>query len=63
MKNRPEIMTLPEVAAYLKSSIKTVRRRISKGKIEAFKEGGRLLVLSDELDRYIQSQIRRVRKV
>ena len=60
MKNRPEIMTLPEVAEYLKSSVKTVRRRIASGNIVAFKEGGRVLVLASELDRYIQNQIERV---
>ena len=63
MKSRPDIMTLPEVAAYLKSSVKTVRRRIASGKIVAFKEGGRVLVLASELDRYIQSQIERVSAV
>lgn len=57
MKNRPEIMTLPEVAEYLKTSVKTVRRRIASGKIAAFKEGGRVLVLASELARYMQQQI------
>lgn len=36
-----EILTLEEVAAFLKTSVKTVRRRISSGKLKAFKEGGR----------------------
>ena len=63
MKTRPEIMTLSEVAEYLKISIRTVRRRIKYGKLGAFKEGGNLRVLSSELDRYIEAQIGRVRTV
>lgn len=58
-----EILTLKEVADYLKSSVKTVRRRISSGKLKAFKDGGRLLVLASDLEEYVQSQIdRRVRQ-
>ena len=59
MKNRPEIMTLPEVAEYLKSSVKTVRRRIEDGFLKSFKDGGRRLVVSADLDDYIQAQINR----
>jgi excisionase family DNA binding protein len=56
-------MTLSEVADYLKSSVKTVRRRITAGVLKSFKDGGRRLVLSDDLDDYIQGQIdRRGRK-
>jgi len=59
MKTRPEIMTLPEVAKYLKTSVKTVRRRISSDLLKSFKDGGRRLVLADDLDAYIQFQINR----
>jgi len=63
MKTRPEILTLPEVAEYLKTSTKTVRRRIASGKLGAFKEGGNVRVLEAELNRYIQAQIGRVKMV
>ena len=63
MKFEKEILKLPEVADYLKSSVKTVRRRIASGKLKAFKDGGRLLVLASDLEEYVQSQIdRRVRQ-
>ena len=59
MKIETEILTLPEVAARLKTSVKTVRRRIASSKLPAFKEGGRVLVLAGDLENYIQSQIDR----
>ncbi|MBK1830905.1 helix-turn-helix domain-containing protein [Verrucomicrobiaceae bacterium R5-34] len=59
MKGRPEIMTLPEVADYLKASVKTVRRRIEDGLIKSFKDGGRRLVIANDLEEYIQTQIKR----
>ncbi len=52
-----EILTLEEVAGILKSSVKTVRRRIAFGKIRSFKEGGRVRVLNSDLDDYIQGLI------
>lgn len=59
MKLDLEILTLSEVAAHLKSSVKTVRRRISAGKLQAFKEGGRIRVLASELQKYIEQQVGR----
>jgi len=53
-----EILTLEEVAARLKVSVKTVRRRIASGKLPAFKEGGRVCVLHRDLEAYIEQQIR-----
>ncbi len=54
-----EILTIEEVAAKLKASVKTIRRRIASGKLRSFKEGGRVCVLADELDAYLQRQIER----
>lgn len=51
-----EILTLEEVAAILKTSVKTVRRRISSGKLAYLKEGGRVLVLEPDLEAYIERQ-------
>ena len=55
--NSEEILTLPEVATRLKTSTKTVRRRIASGALRAFKEGGRVCVLLSDLVDYLQQQI------
>jgi len=55
--NIGRILTLDEVADFLKTSVKTVRRRVASGKLKAFKEGGRVLVLEAELEEYIRRQI------
>lgn len=55
--NIGRILTLEEVADFLKTSVKTVRRRVASGKLKAFKEGGRVLVLEAELEEYIRRQI------
>lgn len=52
-----ELLRLPEVATMLKTSVKTVRRRIAQGKIPAFKEGGRICVLSSDLADYFKKII------
>jgi len=57
MKDIGEILTLEEVAAHLKSSVKTVRRRIQSRKLPAFREGGRVCVLLRDLEAYIEQQI------
>ena len=57
-----EILTLEEVAEILKSSVKTVRRRIAFGKIRSFKEGGRVRVLNSDLDDYINGLIEKGRR-
>lgn len=54
MNKRPDILTLSEVAEYLRTSVKTVRRRIASGKLMSIKEGGRRVVLAGDLDAYIQ---------
>ncbi|MEQ1839949.1 MAG: helix-turn-helix domain-containing protein [Verrucomicrobiales bacterium] len=51
------ILTLEEVAAILKTSVKTVRRRIASGKLRSFKEGGRVRVLESDLEDYIRRQL------
>jgi excisionase family DNA binding protein len=52
-----EILKLEEVAAILKASVKTVRRRIASGHLRHFKEGGRVCVLASQLEAYIQRQM------
>ena len=51
------ILTLEEVAAILKTSVKTVRRRIASGKLRSFKEGGRVLVFESDLEDYFRRQV------
>lgn len=57
--NQPEdeILTLDEVAVYLKAGKKTVYRLAQQGEIPAFKLGGTWRFRRSELDRWIAAQI------
>jgi len=58
MSDRPdEILTIDEVAAYLKAGKRTVYRVASNGKIPAFKLGGTWRFRRAELDQWIASRI------
>lgn len=52
-----EILTLEEVAAYLKAGKRTVYRLAQEGKIPAFKLGGSWRFRRAELDRWIAASI------
>ena len=52
-----EILTIDEVAAYLKAGKRTVYRLASGGKIPAFKLGGTWRFRRAELDQWIASQL------
>lgn len=52
-----EILTLDEVAAYLKAGKKTVYRLAQQGQIPGFKLGGTWRFRRIELDRWIAAQI------
>lgn len=52
-----EILTLEEVAAYLKAGKRTVYRLAQKGEIPAFKLGGTWRFRRSELDCWIAAQI------
>ena len=52
-----EILTLEEVAAYLKAGKRTVYRLAQKGEIPAFKLGGTWRFRRSELDRWIAESI------
>lgn len=54
---RDEILTLDEVAAYLKAGKRTVYRLAAEGKIPAFKLGGTWRFRRAELDRWIANRI------
>ncbi|MCK5398355.1 MAG: helix-turn-helix domain-containing protein [Thermoplasmata archaeon] len=51
-----DIMTIKEVAAYLKLNEKTTYRLTSDGKIPAFKVGGSWRFRRAEIDRWIKEQ-------
>lgn len=57
--NQPDggILTLDEVAAYLKAGKKTVYRLAQQGEIPGFKLGGTWRFRRSELDRWIAAQI------
>lgn len=56
-ETRDEILTLDDVAAYLKASKRTVYRLAQKGEIPAFKLGGTWRFRHSELDRWIAERI------
>jgi len=58
MNEQPdEILTLEEVAAYLKAGRRTVYRLAANGQIPAFKLGGTWRFRRTELDQWIASRI------
>ena len=58
MSDQPdEILTIDEVAAYLKAGKRTVYRLASSGQLPAFKLGGTWRFRRGELDRWIVSRI------
>lgn len=52
-----EILTIDEVAAYLKAGKRTVYRLAANGKLPAFKLGGTWRFRRGELDQWIASRI------
>ena len=52
-----EILTLDEVAAYLKAGKRTVYRLAASGKLPAFKLGGTWRFRRGDLDQWIASRI------
>ena len=57
-----EILTLEEVAAYLKAGKRTVYRLAQEGNIPAFKLGGSWRFRRTELDRWITASIEKTPK-
>ncbi len=58
-----EILTLDEVAAYLKAGKRTVYRLAQKGEVPAFKLGGTWRFRRSELDRWIAESINKKKQV
>lgn len=52
-----DILTLDEVALYLKAGKKTVYRLVQQGELPGFKLGGTWRFRRSELDRWIADQI------
>ncbi len=55
--NSGPILTLDEVAAYLRVGKRTAYRLVAEGKIPAFKVGGAWRLRQAELDQWIAAQI------
>ncbi len=51
-----QILTLKEVAAYLKLAEKTAYRLVSEGKLPGFKVGGSWRFKKEDLDKWIDEQ-------
>lgn len=54
-----EIMTLKEVAEYLKLAEKTAYRLAAEGKLPGFKVGGSWRFKASDIDRWIEEQKKR----
>ncbi|MBK1855751.1 helix-turn-helix domain-containing protein [Verrucomicrobiaceae bacterium 5K15] len=54
MSKSRQYLTIPEVAEIMRSSDKTVRRRIAARKLTHYKEGGRILVSAADVERYME---------
>jgi excisionase family DNA binding protein len=54
-----EILTLDEVAVYLKAGKRTVYRLVQQGEVPGFKLGGTWRFRRAELDRWIDAGIRK----
>jgi excisionase family DNA binding protein len=51
-----EIMTIKEIAVYLKVTDKTIYRLLTSNKLPAFKVGGSWRFQKDKIDQWISSQ-------
>jgi len=61
MNDQPdEILTIDEVAVYLKAGKRTVYRLAASGKLPAFKLGGTWRLRRSDLDEWIASRIGKV---
>ena len=56
-----EILTIREVAEYLKLAEKTVYRLVAEGKIPGFKVGGAWRFKKDEIESWIKAEQAKVR--
>jgi excisionase family DNA binding protein len=53
-----EVMTIPEVAEYLKVTRQTIHKLIKSGKLKVFKIGRSTRILRSEVERFIQEQMK-----
>ena len=51
----PDVLTLPQAAAWLQVSIRTVRRLINDGSLPAIRVRGSIRILSSALESYVKS--------
>lgn len=57
----PQLMTTAEVAMIIRASEKTILRRITSGKLPAFREGGRWLIEVEDVRAMLIAGIRHVK--
>lgn len=55
---RSDILTVREIAEYLKLNEKTTYRLVAEGKIPGFKVGGAWRFQKKDIDRWIKDQVR-----
>lgn len=52
-----EVMTIPEVAEYLKVTRQTVHRLMKSGKLKAFKIGRSTRILKSEIEKFVEGRM------
>ena len=55
-ENQSEILTVQEIADYLRTTIRTVRGLIRKGKLKALRVGRSYRITKEALNEYLRSQ-------
>jgi hypothetical protein len=55
MKHQPRVLDIPQVARIINRTELATRRAIERGQIPARRWGGRVVVLADDLDRFLAS--------
>ncbi len=55
---KDEVMTIPEVAEYLKVTRQTIHKLINYGNLKTFKIGRSTRILRSEIERFIQEQMK-----
>ena len=54
-----ELLTLQDVAAKLRCSLGTVKRRVATGEIAVFRDGRLVRIREDDLQRYVAERVAR----
>lgn len=60
MPDQGDVMTLQEVAEYLKVGAKTIYSLVQRGRIPGFKVGGQWRFRRKDIEQWVESQMHRI---